>query len=102
MLAKFSFTITAIYGYNFCKSAATAFGILLKNVLRVAAINSVGFFILFLGKIGVVVIVEVIAFEWLKVTKFLIFFCVVEKPQIFYVSFNANVKKYWRYFRPVF
>ena len=60
--------ISAIYGYNFCKSAATAFGILLKNILRVAAINSVGFFILLLSKVGVVVIVEVIAFEWLKVT----------------------------------
>lgn len=46
---------TAIYGYNFCRAAMKAFQILTSNALRVAAINSVGSFVLFLGKITVVI-----------------------------------------------
>jgi len=46
---------TAIYGYNFCRAAMKAFQILTANALRVAAINSVGTFVLFLGKITVVI-----------------------------------------------
>ena len=45
----------AIYGYNFCKAAQKAFSLLTSNILRVAAINSVGTFVLFLGKVAVVV-----------------------------------------------
>jgi len=44
----------AIYGYNFCKAARKAFSLLASNILRVAAINSVGTFVLFLGKAAVV------------------------------------------------
>ena len=44
----------AIYGYNFCKAAQKAFSLLTANILRVAAINSVGTFVLFLGKLAVV------------------------------------------------
>ena len=44
----------AIYGYNFCKAAKKAFTLLTSNMLRVAAINSVGTFVLFLGKATVV------------------------------------------------
>lgn len=44
----------AIYGYNFCKAAQKAFSLLTSNILRVAAINSVGTFVLFLGKVAVV------------------------------------------------
>lgn len=46
-------TIAAIYGNNFCWSASRAFQMLSNNALRVIAINSVGDFILFLGKAGV-------------------------------------------------
>ena len=46
--------MTAIYGYNFCKAAQKAFSLLTSNILRVAAINSVGTFVLFLGKVAVV------------------------------------------------
>jgi len=46
---------TAIYGYNFCRAAMKAFQMLTSNALRVAAINSVGSFVLFLGKIAVVI-----------------------------------------------
>ena len=45
----------AIYGYNFCSAARRAFKMLTSNVMRVAAINSVGTFVLFLAKVAVVV-----------------------------------------------
>ena len=44
----------AIYGYNFCSGARRAFQMLTSNVMRVAAINSVGTFVLFLAKVAVV------------------------------------------------
>ncbi|PIK45519.1 hypothetical protein BSL78_17623 [Apostichopus japonicus] len=37
----------AIYGHSFCKSAQRAFTVIVSNALRVAAINSVGDFLLF-------------------------------------------------------
>lgn len=45
-----AYTIVAIQGIGFCPAAREAFGILVSNALQVAAINSVGDFILFLGK----------------------------------------------------
>ncbi|XP_033738048.1 LOW QUALITY PROTEIN: choline transporter-like protein 1 [Pecten maximus] len=56
----------AIYGYSFCASARKALMVLLANALRVAAINSIGDFILFLGKISCVCIVAVAGNEFLK------------------------------------
>lgn len=44
----------AIHGYPFCEAAHEAFGLLSSNILRLSAINSVGDFILFLGKVAVV------------------------------------------------
>ena len=49
-LNRNAYIMTAIYGYNFCKAAQKAFSLLTSNILRVAAINSVGTFVLFLGK----------------------------------------------------
>ncbi|XP_037530870.1 choline transporter-like protein 1 [Nematolebias whitei] len=49
-----AYTATAINSTNFCTSACDAFVILVENALRVAAINTVGDFVLFLGKIIVV------------------------------------------------
>ncbi|XP_033096883.1 choline transporter-like protein 1 isoform X2 [Anneissia japonica] len=48
-----AYTVIAIEGRNFCFSAKRAFLILVSNALRVAAINCVGDFVLFLGKLGV-------------------------------------------------
>jgi len=45
-----------------------AFSILTSNVLRVIAINSVGAFVLFLGKVGVMATTCAIAVVWLKVS----------------------------------
>ncbi|XP_053558594.1 choline transporter-like protein 1 isoform X2 [Bombina bombina] len=49
-----AYTATAINSTNFCTSAKDALVILVENVLRVATINTVGDFVLFLGKILIV------------------------------------------------
>ncbi|XP_014662558.1 PREDICTED: choline transporter-like protein 1 [Priapulus caudatus] len=50
----------AIHGYGLCKAAQKAFMLIVGNALRIAAINSVGDFTLFLGKIGVTACTAVI------------------------------------------
>lgn len=45
-----AYTVVAIEGTNFCKSARVAFATIVSNALQIAVINSVGDFILFLGK----------------------------------------------------
>lgn len=59
-----AYIMCAIYGHFFCKAAAEGFILVLDNVLRVAAVNSVGFFVLVLGKVGVVAVVVVIGNEF--------------------------------------
>ncbi|XP_062847029.1 choline transporter-like protein 1 isoform X2 [Trichomycterus rosablanca] len=49
-----AYAATAINSTSFCTSARDAFIILVENALRVAAINTVGDFVLFLGKILIV------------------------------------------------
>ncbi|XP_035218189.1 CTL-like protein 1 [Stegodyphus dumicola] len=51
-----AYTVIAIQGESFCPAAREAFDILVSNALQVATINSVGDFILFLGKCGVTAI----------------------------------------------
>nr|XP_060465555.1 choline transporter-like protein 1 [Panthera onca] len=53
-LVQNAYTATAINSTNFCTSAKDAFVILVENALRVAAINTVGDFMLFLGKVLIV------------------------------------------------
>lgn len=48
---KHAYIITAIYGHSFCKAARKAFFLLLRNILRVAAVNILSTFVLFLGKL---------------------------------------------------
>ena len=47
---KNAYITTAIYGKSFCPAAATTFYLLLRNILRVAAVNMVASFVLFIGK----------------------------------------------------
>uniref|UniRef100_A0A8C8J8K7 Choline transporter-like protein n=1 Tax=Oncorhynchus tshawytscha TaxID=74940 RepID=A0A8C8J8K7_ONCTS len=54
MLHTNAYAATAINSTSFCTSARDAFVILVENALRVAAINAVGDFVLFLGKILIV------------------------------------------------
>ncbi|KAM3866924.1 choline transporter-like protein 1 [Diretmus argenteus] len=49
-----AYAATAINSTGFCTSARDAFVILVENALRVAAINAVGDFVLFLGKVLIV------------------------------------------------
>lgn len=53
-------------GYCFCKAGQQAFKLLVSNVLQVAAINSVGDFVLFLGKLVVVVSTVLLGVEVLQ------------------------------------
>eukprot|EP00004_Rigifila_ramosa_P018987 TRINITY_DN4792_c0_g1_i2.p1 TRINITY_DN4792_c0_g1~~TRINITY_DN4792_c0_g1_i2.p1 ORF type:complete len:603 (+),score=162.94 TRINITY_DN4792_c0_g1_i2:132-1940(+) len=52
----------AVYGYSFCESSRRAFSLLLRNILRVATINTIGDFLLFLGKIFIGFLCSLIAF----------------------------------------
>ncbi|CAG2057875.1 unnamed protein product [Timema podura] len=56
---------TAIHGSSFCRSGKQAFSLLSANALRVAAINSVGDFVLFLGKAMVVISTVLIGIKML-------------------------------------
>ena len=45
-----AYILTAINGSNFCKSAKDAFSLILRNVVRVAVLDKVTDFLIFLGK----------------------------------------------------
>ncbi|XP_037544765.1 choline transporter-like protein 2 [Nematolebias whitei] len=61
-LNRNAYIMVAIYGKNFCTSAKDAFFLLLRNILRVAVVDKVTDFLLFLGKLLVVGLVGVFAF----------------------------------------
>ncbi|CAH1119851.1 unnamed protein product [Phaedon cochleariae] len=65
-LSRNAYIEVAINGYPFCKAGRQAFKLLSSNVLRVAAINSVGDFVLFLGKALVVVATVLIGIKLLQ------------------------------------
>lgn len=50
-LCQNAYAATAINSTSFCTSARDAFVILVENALRVATINAIGDFVLFLGKV---------------------------------------------------
>jgi len=52
-LNKNAYIQTAIHGYSFCKACRSAFFLLLRNILRVAAVNMVSGFVLALGKVKI-------------------------------------------------
>ncbi|KAM6948272.1 choline transporter-like protein 5-A [Aplochiton taeniatus] len=57
-----AYIMVAIYGKNFCSSARDAFFLLMRNVVRVAVLDRVTDFLLFLGKLLIAGGVGVIAF----------------------------------------
>jgi len=65
-LNRNAYVMIAITGKSFCASARSAFATLVLNAGRVAALNSIGDFVLFLGKIGVVAIVATASVFWFK------------------------------------
>ncbi|KAL0266760.1 UNVERIFIED_CONTAM: hypothetical protein PYX00_009211 [Menopon gallinae] len=65
-LSRNAYIETAMYGMPFCRAGQQAFKQLTNNALRVAAINSVGDFVLFLGKALIVTATVLIGIEMLK------------------------------------
>ncbi|KAG8429179.1 hypothetical protein GDO86_018119, partial [Hymenochirus boettgeri] len=53
-LNRNAYIMIAIYGTNFCTSARNAFFLLMRNIIRVAVLDKVTDFLLFLGKLLVV------------------------------------------------
>ena len=48
---KNAYIQTAIFGYSFCKAARCAFFLILRNIVRIAALGLVSGFVLLLGKV---------------------------------------------------
>uniref|UniRef100_A0A4W3H6K8 Choline transporter-like protein n=1 Tax=Callorhinchus milii TaxID=7868 RepID=A0A4W3H6K8_CALMI len=61
-LNRNAYIMIAIYGSNFCVSAKNAFFLIMRNILRVAVLDKVTDFLLFLGKMLVVGSVGVLGF----------------------------------------
>ncbi|XP_055008394.1 choline transporter-like protein 2 isoform X2 [Boleophthalmus pectinirostris] len=61
-LNRNAYIMTAIYGKNFCTAARDAFLLLMRNMIRVAVLDKVTDFLLFLGKLLIVGLVGVFAF----------------------------------------
>jgi len=57
-----AYIYTAFKGSAFCSSAKKVWGLLFDNLVRVAIINSVGSFILFMGKFLVVIITVILGY----------------------------------------
>uniref|UniRef100_A0A4P6D6X4 Choline transporter-like protein n=1 Tax=Rhodnius prolixus TaxID=13249 RepID=A0A4P6D6X4_RHOPR len=55
-LTRNAYIEIAIYGQSFCSSGQQAFKVLVNNALRVAAINTVGDFVLLMAKVLVVIL----------------------------------------------
>ncbi|XP_025111130.1 choline transporter-like protein 1 isoform X2 [Pomacea canaliculata] len=75
-LSASAYTVIAISGRNFCTSARKAFGILVSNALRVAALNSIGDFVLFLGKITIMAATGAVGVVWFRSRSDLHFFAI--------------------------
>uniref|UniRef100_A0A671R806 Choline transporter-like protein n=1 Tax=Sinocyclocheilus anshuiensis TaxID=1608454 RepID=A0A671R806_9TELE len=61
-LNRNAYIMVAIYGKNFCTSAKDAFFLLMRNIIRVAVLDKVTDFLLFLGKLLIVGIVGICSF----------------------------------------
>lgn len=57
---------TAFKGCNFCASAKRVWGLLMDNLVRVAIINRVGSFVLFMGKFLVVIITVMLGYVMME------------------------------------
>uniref|UniRef100_A0A8C9W0K9 Choline transporter-like protein n=1 Tax=Scleropages formosus TaxID=113540 RepID=A0A8C9W0K9_SCLFO len=61
-LNRNAYIMMAIYGKNFCSSARDAFFLLMRNIVRVAVLDKVTDFLLFLGKLLIVGLVGIFSF----------------------------------------
>lgn len=69
-----AYTVIAIDGVNFCPAAGTAFEVLASNALQVATINSLGDFILFLGKCFVTAVTGSVGLYFFRTNEKLTFY----------------------------
>ncbi|XP_066520288.1 choline transporter-like protein 2 isoform X2 [Hoplias malabaricus] len=61
-LNRNAYIMIAVYGKNFCTSAKDAFLLLMRNIVRVAVLDKVTDFLLFLGKLLIVGVVGICSF----------------------------------------
>ncbi|KAL0993018.1 hypothetical protein UPYG_G00102240 [Umbra pygmaea] len=61
-LNRNAYIMVALYGKNFCTSARDAFFLLMRNMIRVAVLDKVTDFLLFLGKLLIMGLVGIFAF----------------------------------------
>jgi len=59
-----AYILTASQGTNFCRSAKQAFGLIFRNMVRVAVLDKVTDFLLFVGKLVVTAVVALISFVY--------------------------------------
>ncbi|KAJ8976875.1 hypothetical protein NQ317_001199 [Molorchus minor] len=86
-LSRNAYIEVAIHGYSFCRAGKQAFKLLTSNVLRVAAINSVGDFVLFLGKVTVVAATVLIGINMLQ-----------DKPGVHHIWVPVTIAALFAYF----
>lgn len=65
-LNRNAFIMIAIHGQNFCSAARTAFNLLVRNLVRVFVVDKVTDFLLFVGKLVVIVISAALAYLYLN------------------------------------
>jgi len=62
MINKNAYIMTAIYGKNFCTAAKDAFFLIMRNIVRVAVVDKVTDFIMFIGKLVVTAALVLLSF----------------------------------------
>lgn len=72
-LSKNAYIIISMDGSSFCLAGKRAFQLLSKNTLCVFAINSIGDFVLLLGKVFCVIATILIAIELIQVKIYYIY-----------------------------
>eukprot|EP01112_Ceratiomyxa_fruticulosa_P007124 TRINITY_DN183_c0_g1_i1.p1 TRINITY_DN183_c0_g1~~TRINITY_DN183_c0_g1_i1.p1 ORF type:complete len:709 (+),score=136.87 TRINITY_DN183_c0_g1_i1:277-2403(+) len=75
-LNKNAYIMVAMYGYSFCGGARRAFGLILKNILRVAAINWVSSFLTFLSKLFICAVTTIASFLVIRMDKTISFYAI--------------------------
>ena len=65
-IQRYAYIMVAMTGDSFCDSGVTAFGLIWDNMGKVAVINTVGDFVLFLGKISVTLLVGSCCWMWIE------------------------------------
>uniref|UniRef100_A0A1A7YPK5 Choline transporter-like protein n=1 Tax=Iconisemion striatum TaxID=60296 RepID=A0A1A7YPK5_9TELE len=65
-LNKNAYIMIAIYGKNFCTSSKDAFSLLMRNILRVATLDCITWFLLFIGKLFIAGVASILTLVFLR------------------------------------